>query len=60
MAEDIVMAAGAGHQRLYLLRKRRLVVVRQADRVGLAMIGRGPAWSDAEFLRRVLTSIESL
>ena len=60
MAEDIVMAAGAGNQRLYLLRKRRLVLVRQADRIGMALMGRGPEWSDAEFLRRVLTSVGSL
>lgn len=52
--EDIVMAAGAGNQRLYLLRKRRLVVVRQADRIMLSLQGRGPAWSDREFLTRLL------
>lgn len=52
--EDIVMAAGAGNQRLYLLRRRGLVVVRQASGIVDAMIGRGPAWSDAEFLRALL------
>lgn len=52
--EDIVMAAGAGNQRLYLLRRRGLVVVRQASGIVDAMIGRGPEWSDAEFLRALL------
>lgn len=54
--EDVVMAAGAGNQRLYLLRKRGLVVVRQAKGI-LAALQR-PAgtrtWSDAEFLRLLL------
>lgn len=49
--EDIVMAAGAGHQRLYLLRRRGLVVVRQASGILGTMLGRGEPWDDAEFLR---------
>ncbi len=52
--EDIAMAAGAGNQRLYLLRRRGLVVVRQASGILEAMAGRGPAWSDADFLRALL------
>lgn len=53
--EDIVMAAGAGNQRLYLLRKRGWVVVRQATGIFNALRGRGVNWSDADFLRLVLT-----
>jgi CubicO group peptidase (beta-lactamase class C family) len=49
VAEDIVMAAGAGDQRLYLLRARGLVVARQAD--GILRLRRGPKWRDEEFLR---------
>ncbi len=55
--EDIVMAAGAGNQRLYLLRKRGLVVVRQADGITEGLLRRRRVeWSDAEFLRRVLAA----
>jgi CubicO group peptidase (beta-lactamase class C family) len=50
-AEKIVMAAGAGNQRLYLCRTRKLVIVRQASGVLRAMRGQGAAWSDKEFLR---------
>lgn len=49
--EDIVMAAGAGDQRLYLLRKRRLVIARQADQILRAMGPRQLKWRDDEFLR---------
>jgi CubicO group peptidase (beta-lactamase class C family) len=55
-AEDIVMAAGAGNQRLYLLRKRRLVVVRQATGILEALRGRGAKWEDVLFLRKVLAA----
>jgi len=57
-SEDIVMAAGAGDQRLYLIRKRKLVVVRQANRIMQGMVARrrGAKWSDADFLQR-LTSV---
>lgn len=51
---DVRMAAGAGNQRLYLIPERGLVVVRQADGVLRALRGRGPDWSDVEFLRRLL------
>jgi CubicO group peptidase (beta-lactamase class C family) len=47
--EDIVMAAGAGDQRLYLLRARRLVIARQAS--GILHARRGLRWGDQEFLR---------
>jgi hypothetical protein len=50
--EDVVMAAGAGDQRLYLCRARGLVVARQADRI--LRRRRGPDWRDAEFLAALL------
>jgi CubicO group peptidase (beta-lactamase class C family) len=52
LAEDVVMAAGAGDQRLYLIRVRGLVVARQAD--GILRRRRGPEWRDEEFLRALL------
>lgn len=51
---DVRMAAGAGNQRLYLIPERELVVVRQADRLGAALMGRGPTWSDVDFLSHLL------
>jgi CubicO group peptidase (beta-lactamase class C family) len=51
--EDIVMAAGLGNQRLYLLRARDLVVARQASGILRAQTMR-PAWRDGEFLRALL------
>lgn len=51
---DVRMAAGAGNQRLYLIPERELVVVRQADGVGAALMGRGPEWSDVDFLSHLL------
>jgi hypothetical protein len=51
--EDVSMAAGAGNQRLYLVRRRGLVVVRQGTRI--LRNARGGGWSDAEFLRLLLS-----
>lgn len=51
---EVRMAAGAGNQRLYLIPDRELVVVRQADGILEALRGRGPAWSDVDFLTRLL------
>jgi CubicO group peptidase (beta-lactamase class C family) len=52
---DLVMAAGAGNQRLYVSRERKLVVVRQAEGILNALAGdRSVKWSDAEFLDRLL------
>lgn len=56
---DLVIAAGAGDQRLYVVPSLRLTVVRQAP-IALQRAGRsGPGpqaerWSDAEFLKSVL------
>ncbi len=52
--EDIVMAAGAGDQRLYLFHKRRLVVVRQANRIFQSFGPFAKKWRDEEFLRLML------
>lgn len=46
---DMVMAAGTGHQRLYLLPTQRLVVVRLAP-----LSTEADEWSDDEFLSRLL------
>lgn len=52
---DLAMAAGAGHQRLYVSRERKLVAVRQAEGILNALAGdRSVKWSDAEFLCRLL------
>lgn len=54
----IVMAAGAGDQRLYLIPERGLVIARQASGILQAFRRRrqGPTWSDAEFLRLALAA----
>lgn len=49
--QDIVMAAGAGDQRLYLFRKKRLVIARQANEILRAMGPRMLKWKDEEFLK---------
>jgi len=53
--DDLVMAAGAGDQRLYLIPSRQLVVVRQANHV------RHPAlrsdWSDRRFLELLFKAL---
>ena len=53
---DLVFAAGAGKQRLYVSRRGRFVVVRQASGIQQALAGgeRG-GFSDREFLTRLLT-----
>jgi CubicO group peptidase (beta-lactamase class C family) len=50
LPRDLVMAAGAGDQRLYIIPSRKLVIVRLAQ---LSREG-GPHWSDATFLRLFL------
>jgi CubicO group peptidase (beta-lactamase class C family) len=52
---DLVFAAGAGNQRLFISRSLKLVVVRQAEGI-LAALGGNDAtnWNDREFLARLL------
>lgn len=53
--DDLVIAAGAGNQRLYVSRDLKLVAVRQATGVYEAVFGgRRDDYSDAEFLCRLL------
>ena len=47
---DLVLAAGAGNQRLYIVPSRKLVVARLAEFDGRPAPG-GPRWSDAAFIR---------
>jgi len=47
---DLVLAAGAGNQRLYIVPSQKLVVARLAEGAGGAGEG-GPRWSDTEFIR---------
>lgn len=56
LPEDLVLAAGAGQQRLYVSKAEQLVIVRQADNIpgplrrrGLTRLDRGPRWSDRAF-----------
>jgi CubicO group peptidase (beta-lactamase class C family) len=53
LTQDIVMAAGAGFQRLYLCRKKNLIVVRQANRI-LQQMQAGTVFKDGEFLEILL------
>lgn len=55
LPDDLAVAAGAGDQRLYISRKLRLVVVRQAEGIVDTLLGRGTNFSDASFLRLLLT-----
>ena len=52
--KDVVMAAGAGDQRCYLIPSLELVVVRQARGVLMAVFGRRSGFTDAELLCRLL------
>lgn len=49
LPDDLVMAAGAGNQRLYIIPSRKLVVARLAEFDGRPRPG--PKWSDTEFIR---------
>jgi hypothetical protein len=55
LGEDVAMAAGAGDQRLYLMWKRGLVIVRQANEILKAVTQSGLKWRDDEFLRLLPT-----
>jgi CubicO group peptidase (beta-lactamase class C family) len=48
LPDDLVMAAGAGNQRLYIIPSRQMIVVRQTGRILQGR--RGRAFSDVEFL----------
>jgi CubicO group peptidase (beta-lactamase class C family) len=54
---DLVMAAGAGDQRLYISRQRGVVIVRQADGILRSLVGDRSGFSDVEFLRRVFAGL---
>lgn len=53
LPNDLVEAAGAGDQRLYVIRSKKLVIVRQAT-LNIAALAAGKVersgWSDADFL----------
>jgi hypothetical protein len=52
LPRDIVTAAGAGDQRLYVIRSSGLTIVRQATLdLPAAMRGEKSGWSDADFLK---------
>ncbi|WP_419195293.1 serine hydrolase [Novipirellula herctigrandis] len=51
---DLVFAAGAGKQRLYISRDAKLVVVRQAEGIIDALSGKHSGYSDVEFLSRLM------
>jgi CubicO group peptidase (beta-lactamase class C family) len=55
LPDDLVIAAGAGDQRLYISRQLGLVVVRQAEGIVESLAGRRTGFSDAVFLRLLLT-----
>jgi CubicO group peptidase (beta-lactamase class C family) len=55
LPKDLVVAAGAGDQRLYVIRSLGLTIVRQAKLdIVAAMRGEKSGWSDADFLERLL------
>jgi len=57
VTRDLVFAAGAGKQRMFVSRAMNLVVVRQATGILQVLAGqRRPTFSDAEFLSLLLTS----
>lgn len=51
LPEDLVFAAGLGHQRMFVSWQRNMVVVRQAEGIRGALLGQRLSWSDAEFWR---------
>jgi len=54
---DLVVAAGAGDQRLYVIPSRKLTIVRQAKlNVAELLSGKPSGWSDRQFLRLLLGS----
>lgn len=51
---DLVIAGGAGDQRLYVSREQKLVVVRQAEGILDSLFGGRTGFTDHEFLARLL------
>jgi len=55
LPRDMVVAAGAGDQRLYVIPSRKLTIVRQAKlNVADMLHGKPSGWSDRQFLRLLL------
>lgn len=55
---DMVVAAGAGEQRLYVIPSRGLTIVRQARLdVGAILTGEKSQWSDVQFLQFLVTPL---
>ena len=51
---DLVLAAGAGKQRLFISRDAKLVVVRQASGIVDSLDGKRDSFSDRDFISRLL------
>lgn len=59
LPSDLVLASGAGGQRLYLIPSLGMVIVRQADLdIEALLAGHGPHWEDARFLSLLLEGVE--
>jgi CubicO group peptidase (beta-lactamase class C family) len=57
LPSDMVVAAGAGDQRLYVIPSRKLTIVRQAKlNVAEMLSGKPSGWSDRHFLKLLLGS----
>jgi hypothetical protein len=54
---DLVVAPGAGDQRLYILPTQQVVVARQAGQILARMARGGSHWSDKEFLKRLVAAL---
>jgi CubicO group peptidase (beta-lactamase class C family) len=59
IAPDLVFAAGAGNQRLYVSRKLELVVARQATGILESLAGSRDDFSDRELLSRLLLGTDA-
>lgn len=54
LPSDLVFAAGAGKQRLYVIPSLKLTIVRQSDKILESLNGKISAFSDQAFLTRLL------
>ena len=59
LPKDIVMAAGAGDQRLVLIPSLGLVVARQAGQILRRRVQGESHWSDAAFLHKLVTAFDA-